>query len=76
MGYSTLLFDLDHTLFDSDASESAALAHTLRAAGIAEPGHYREPYRRINLELWAGVERGELDAARVRGLRFERLVAE
>lgn len=76
MRYSTFLLDLDHTLFDSDTSEHAAFAQTLRAAGITEPDRYREPYRRINLELWAGVERGELEATEVRGLRFERLVAE
>jgi YjjG family noncanonical pyrimidine nucleotidase len=76
MYYSTFLLDLDHTLFDSDTSEHAAFTQTLRASGIAQPDRYRDSYRRINLELWACVERGELEAHHVRGLRFERLVAE
>lgn len=76
MRYSTFLLDLDHTLFDSDTSENAAFRQTLQAAGINDPDRYREPYRRINLELWACVERGELEASQVRGLRFEKLVAE
>lgn len=76
MRYTTFLLDLDHTLFDTDASEDAAFAQTLLAAGIDEPDCYREAYRRINLELWACVERGELAASRLRDLRFERLVAE
>lgn len=37
MTYSTLLFDLDHTLFDSDTCEVEAFAYTLRQWGIDDP---------------------------------------
>jgi phosphoglycolate phosphatase-like HAD superfamily hydrolase len=37
MPYTTILFDLDHTLLDSDASEAAAFEMTLRAAGADRP---------------------------------------
>lgn len=74
--YSTFLLDLDHTLFDSDASEVAAFAAALAAAGIDQPGPYSETYRRINIELWAAVERGETTADQVRTRRFELLVEE
>jgi 2-haloacid dehalogenase len=76
MVYSTLLFDLDHTLFDFDASESAAFAATLAGAGATDPGEYRDTYAAINKELWASVEQGELSPNQVRTLRFERLIKE
>ena len=76
MRYSTFLIDLDHTLFDTDASEVAAFDETMRAAGIAEPDRYLEDYQRINLALWAEVERGERATSEVRTLRLERLVSE
>ncbi len=76
MAYSTVLFDLDHTLLDSDASEAAAFELTLRAAGCADPGEHVATYRRINGALWAGVERGEVSPNEVKTLRFEQLIAE
>lgn len=76
MRYTTFLLDLDHTLFDSDTSEDAAFLGAMLAAGVAEPGRYKQIYQKINLELWADVERGELSPQQVRTLRFERLVDE
>ena len=76
MRYSTFLLDFDHTLFDSDSSEAAAFAAALSAAGIAEPGPYSAAYKRINLDLWAAVERGESTPQQVRTRRFELLVEE
>lgn len=75
MTYATLLFDLDHTLFDSDASEAQAFAHALATVGIEEPGRYFPTYDAINRGLWAAVERGELPTAAIKRVRFERLVA-
>lgn len=76
MTYSIFLFDLDHTLFDTDASEIAAFEETMAAAGVQDSQRYLKPYQEINLELWAGVERGEISPNVIRTLRFERLVAE
>ena len=76
MSYSTFLIDLDHTLFDTDASEVASFNDTLRAAGIADPEPLLGPYQRINLELWALVEDGEMRPQEVRTRRFERLIEE
>ena len=76
MSYSTFLIDLDHTLFDTDASEVASFNDTLRVAGIADPEPLLGPYQRINLELWALVEEGEMRPQEVRTRRFERLVDE
>ncbi len=76
MRYTTIFLDLDHTLFDSDSSEATAFAQTMVAAGAAEPERYSTAYQKINLELWAAVERGEINPQQVRTRRFERLVAE
>jgi YjjG family noncanonical pyrimidine nucleotidase len=74
--YSTVLLDLDHTLFDSDASESAAFAQAMRVADIEDPGRHIATFQRINLELWATVERGEVTPQQVRTRRFEQLAEE
>lgn len=73
--YTTILFDLDHTLFDSDTSEAEAFAGALAAAGIADPERYFPQYSAINRGLWAAVERGELATSAVNPRRFEALVA-
>lgn len=76
MAYSIFLLDLDHTLFDTDASELAAFAETMANAGVQDASRYLKPYQTINLELWARVERGEISPNVIRTGRFERLVAE
>jgi 2-haloacid dehalogenase len=76
MQYTTILLDLDHTLLDSDTSEAIAFAQTLSAVDVVDPDSLVPVYQRINLELWAAVERGEITPQHVRVRRFERLVAE
>jgi 2-haloacid dehalogenase len=74
--YPTVLFDLDHTLFDTDTSEDLAFDLTLRGVGVADPSAHRATYDRINGELWRAVERGERTPDEVRDERFRRFVAE
>lgn len=74
MRYSTLLFDLDHTLIDADASEAISFDRTLRAAGVADPSALVDQYAEINTALWAAVERNEITPDDVRVTRFARLV--
>lgn len=76
MRYAALLFDLDHTLFDSDASEAQAFAYALGAGGVADAAPHLAAYGAINRALWLQVERGELPTTAIKRLRFERLVAE
>lgn len=73
-GYATILLDLDHTLLDSDASESAAFKEALKNAGIDDPQSHFAVYDRINRALWASVERGELSPDDVQRRRFHDLV--
>lgn len=74
MRYTTLLFDLDHTLFDSEASAAAAFDDTLRSAGVGDPSDYYEAFNEINIVLWAKVETGELTPNDVRHMRFQQLI--
>lgn len=74
MRYTTLLFDLDHTLFDFDASEEAAFSKALSTAGISDPDRFRDAFVVINAALWADVEQGLLSPNEVRILRFQQLV--
>lgn len=74
MRYETVLLDLDHTLFDSDRSEIAAFQRALETAGVPDCLHLLPRYQRINLDLWAAVERGEIEPAAVRTGRFERFI--
>jgi YjjG family noncanonical pyrimidine nucleotidase len=76
MHFTNLLLDLDHTLFDSDTSETTAFVRAMEAAGINRPEQYFSAYRKINVELWAAVERGEISPHGVRVRRFELLVAD
>lgn len=72
MRYPTLLFDLDHTLLDSDESERLAYAHTMTSIGLADHEVHFERYVDINRAMWRAVESGELAPAEVRHRRFER----
>ena len=74
MQYTTLLFDLDHTLFDSDVAEAEAFDDTLRSVGASHPTDYFDAFARINIGLWTKVETGELSPNEVRNLRFQRLI--
>lgn len=74
--YNTVLFDLDHTLLDSETSQTLAYEATMVDAGIADPGSHFDAYARINAELWAEVETGAIGPNDVRYRRFERFVSE
>ena len=76
MRYTTLLFDLDHTLFDFDTSEAEAFTAALTGAGIEVTDGYHERFVSINKALWRRVEAGELTPNDVRVVRFERLFGE
>jgi YjjG family noncanonical pyrimidine nucleotidase len=73
--FTTLLFDLGHTLLDSQASEALAFEDALRLGGIEEPNRHFTAYDQINRALWAAVERREITSGDVRTARFEQLVA-
>ena len=62
--YDVVLFDLDHTLLDSDASHAAAIDAALVSVvdRTAMPiDEIRAAFTRLNDALWRGVERGEVN---------------
>ncbi len=72
--WTTILFDLDHTLLDSDTSEALAFDDTLRSIGIDNPSEHLAAYQQLNQALWKQVEQGELSPNDVKRLRFEQLL--
>lgn len=74
MRFTTIVFDLDHTLLDSDTSEALAFAETLGTIGVDQPSQHLETYQRINVALWKRVENGELSPNEVKNLRFIQLL--
>ena len=75
MTYECFLFDLDHTLLDSDESERLAFRDTMQFGGIDDPDRWMPQYLQINRALWQRVEAGELRPQQVRVMRFEALSA-
>lgn len=84
MGYQGHFFDFDHTLFDSDTSESLAFAGALRSSGVVPDTDTNtdtverlfRTYAAINRSLWQDVEAGRRNPNEVRELRFVRLTTE
>ena len=76
MRYTTLLFDLDHTLLDSDESERMAYAHTMTTIGLPDPDTHFDRYVAINQSMWRAVEAGTIQPSEVRHRRFEQFTIE
>lgn len=76
MRYTTLLFDLDLTLFDFAASERLAFAECAEAAGLPSTPDVFDRYKVINGRLWSAVERGEVTPREAGSRRFDELLAE
>ncbi len=74
MRYPTVLFDLDHTLLDSDASLQLALTATLDDAGVPDPGSHYATFDMLNRALWKQVEAGTMTPPEVHIERFHQLV--
>jgi len=74
--YRTVLFDLDHTLLDSDASINEAFVATMGSVGLDAGSALRDHFDRINNALWRSVERGEHSPNDVLTLRFQILADE
>ena len=70
---TTVLIDLDDTIFDFRAQERVAMADTLTALGIAPTGKTLDLYHEINRAEWQRLERGETTRERLLTERFEKL---
>jgi len=73
--YQILLFDLDNTLFDFEASEKRALEETKHHFEISMAlEDFIQNYHEVNKPLWEALERGEITSEAIRTLRFEHLI--
>jgi YjjG family noncanonical pyrimidine nucleotidase len=71
-----MLFDLDGTLLDYAAAETAAVSATLGDAGVEVTETVLRDYRRINASHWAALERKETTPDRLRIERWTETLAE
>ena len=74
MAIDAVLFDLDYTLFDSEASEREALNMTLLDNGVSPTVEAITLYKAINKSLWEMLEREAIDLEYLRVNRFEQLL--
>ncbi|MEM1334150.1 MAG: HAD-IA family hydrolase [Actinomycetota bacterium] len=72
--FDAVLFDLDHTLLDSDTSLSEAYVAATASVGLADPESLRARFAEINDALWREVEQGRLCPDDVKTRRFEQLL--
>ena len=70
MSYTILLFDIDHTLLDFDATERWALRKLFADEQLEWTEERETRYRSINKALWAALERGEVTRDAVISERF------
>ena len=71
MQYPYLLFDADDTLFDFPKASARAFSAMCLANDIPDTPEDRQLYHRINQELWAAFDRGEISKE---ALTLERFV--
>ncbi len=76
VSFTTLLFDFDHTLFDSNESEALAFADTIQFCEIPKDPTHFDTYKRINKALWDQVELGTISPNDLRTQRFVEFVTE
>ncbi len=73
MKYTTILFDLDGTLFDYDISETKALKNTFKDFNLPFESKVIPTYRELNAKLWKQFEEGKLSQKIIKVRRFEQL---
>lgn len=71
MKYTTLLLDLDGTLFDFDAGEIEALKIALSDNGIEPTEEIMNRYIQVNKSLWEALERKETTIPEIQRTRFQ-----
>ncbi|MBX7185772.1 MAG: YjjG family noncanonical pyrimidine nucleotidase [Vicinamibacteria bacterium] len=65
-----VLFDLDHTLFDTEKTERRALAAVAKVAKVPLGPRAVEAYQTINAHVWGEYRAGRITSKELRVLRF------
>ncbi|MDN4492944.1 YjjG family noncanonical pyrimidine nucleotidase [Ureibacillus aquaedulcis] len=68
--YKTLLFDLDDTLLDFQASEEVALQNLFKEQEFTLTPDMKANYKRLNASLWKAYENNEISRDEVVNKRF------
>jgi len=71
--YELVFIDADETLFDFKRAESEALSGAFGQFGLEASEDSLREYEEVNKRLWAALERGEIDQARLKVERFRLL---
>lgn len=71
--FEIVLFDLDHTLFDFEASKAAAFEQVLSGVGVADPSKLLDVFEQVERPLWNGLEQGSLTLETLNDERFRML---
>lgn len=74
MGYTSLFLDLDDTLLDFKAAESAAIRKVLKNNSMPFDDEAVRTYSRINKSFWERFERGEIPKTAIFTGRFKKLL--
>lgn len=72
--YSTVLFDLDDTLFDFGAAEAVAIRQVLKNNGLPSDNKAVKTYSAINLHYWKLFESGKIKREQIFTERFAALL--
>ncbi len=70
-----LLFDLDHTLFDTERTERRALRKVASEVGVPLGPRTVAAYKEVNLHVWSEYRAGRITSKELRVLRFEMWLA-
>lgn len=74
--YTTLLLDLDGTLFDFGSTERIALKKLLNHIRLELDEEKKEIYHRVNMLCWQDYENGVITMERLKTRRFEEFLKE
>lgn len=74
--YRTLLFDVDNTLLDFNATENSALHKLFIEMNYPLTSQIEKRYKEINGALWKALEEGRMERDEVMNIRFSLLFEE
>ncbi len=69
--YTTILFDMDNTIFDFDEDERSSLIKTFKQFDIPATNETLTGYSQINDALWKRFEKGEITKEDIKNTRFK-----
>jgi putative hydrolase of the HAD superfamily len=78
--YTTIFFDLDHTLWDYETSARETLRelydhYLLNDLGIASFDDFHQQFRTVNQQLWHLYDHGKIGSEVIRAERFKQILA-